>query len=171
MLRTRKLLYLVLCFAILTVVLIKTGRPLITSSAPLGVVSWQLAFSETRARQVIESWGEEGHRAALNNLIVDFPYLITYTRLLSLLCKSATHPPNSRLNGLSAPASRYVWFAALFDAIENIALLYELEVGVSDLIARIAGVAASVKFSVIALALIFLFSSYVSPSKTHSRWP
>jgi hypothetical protein len=86
--------------------------------------------------------------------------------LLSLLCKSAINTPNRRLNVFAVSLSRYVWLAALFDAIENFTLLYELKVEVSDLTAQIAGVSACAKFAVIALVLMFLMLSFSKYYKT-----
>ena len=52
--------------------------------------------------------------------------------------------------------SRYAWFAAIFGAGGNFALLYQLSYGANDATALFAGSAASAKFGVTIIALTFL---------------
>ena len=152
----RKITVLVVAFVALTATLMQSGRQLMTTAAPLGIVSYQLAFSAEGAVAVLDSWDPPARDAAAQNLLWDFPYLVVYTWILSLLCRAAGARSIPTISHTGSVVSRYVWFAAIFDTGENFALLYQLSYGASDAAALLAGSAASAKFGVIAIALTFL---------------
>lgn len=154
----RKLTWLGIAFGVLTVVLIYTGRPLMTPASPLGIVSFQLAFGAPRAQSVLAAWDPPAREMAWLNLALDFPYLVLYAAILSLLCRMASSASIGAMAQIGMWLSRYVWFAALFDVIENGALLYQLSVTASAAAALVAGIAATAKFAVIASVLIYLIA-------------
>jgi len=156
----RRTLYrLIIAFTALTAALIYTGRPLITTAAPLGIVSFQVAFSEETSLTVLSSWDSAAREAAMDNLLLDFPYLVIYAWILSLLCRHAASPSTQTMSRAGTILARYVWLAAAFDAVENLALLHQLTGNATDSAALTAGIAASAKFSVIAIALAYLLGA------------
>ena len=156
MVERHKITVLVVTFVALTAILIHSGRPLMTTAAPLGIVSYQIAFSAESAGAVLDSWDPPARDAVAHNLLWDFPYLVVYTWILSLLCRAAGAKSKPAISNAGSIVSRYAWFAAIFDAGENFALLYQLSYGANDAAALFAGSAASAKFGVIIIALTFL---------------
>jgi len=154
-----RLAVLWLVFVVLTALLLVTGNPLLTDAAPLGIVSFQLAGDVAHASAILQSWGASGKHAAYLNLYLDFPYLVVYSWILSLLCSAraeTARPPGAVIGRV---LSRGAWFAGFFDAAENIALLHELERGVTASAAQFAWAAASVKFAILGIVVIYLVTS------------
>lgn len=146
-------------FIVYSFILASSGRSLVTPEAPLGIISFQLAFSESRAQDVLNSWSAIAtQRDALHNLLLDFPYIVIYGWLLTLLCTRVSRVDPSK----SASASKFAqmaWLAAGFDGLENLALLDELFIGASQPAAMFAGVSATIKFALILLIIGFLVSA------------
>jgi hypothetical protein len=155
----RKLLLLGFAFVVLTATLVYTGSPLVTTTTPIGIVSFELAFNGPQARAVLGSWDGAAREAAMLNLIVDFPYLVVYAWMLSLLCSAAASASQPTMSRAGTGLARYVWLAALFDVLENLALIRQLTTAPSDAAALFAGAAATAKFSVIAAALAYLLAA------------
>jgi hypothetical protein len=147
---------LYLAFAALTALLVYTGQPLITDAARFGIVSLQLAGDAKEASTILESWGADGRRAAYINLALDFPYLLVYAGLLSLLCTRAAERSSPRKRAAGYCPGRSVWLAAICDAAENIALLYVLGTAPSAIVTMFAWLAASLKFMLLALVITYL---------------
>jgi hypothetical protein len=147
---------LIVAFAVLSAALIYTGRPLMTPAAPFGIVSFQVAFSEERSLAILGSWDNAARDAAMDNLLLDFPYLVVYAWILSLLCRNAATPATPAMSRAGRILARYVWLAAVFDVVENFALLHQLTGNVTGTAALTAGIAACAKFSIIAIALAYL---------------
>jgi len=58
--------FLFILTILIMVIMNVLGTPLITPSAPSGIVSFELAFSPTRAQQIISSWSPDSQlRAAI----------------------------------------------------------------------------------------------------------
>lgn len=152
---TRAIRLLLAAFLLLTVVLASSGAALINATAPLGIVSLQLAGTGATAALILDSWGSDGHAAALLNLIVDFPYLVTYGALLALLCRRAALTlPLHAATGRSC--MRAAVAAAAFDAVENLALLVQLRIGANDPAAALAFACAGIKFALLAIIIAYL---------------
>ena len=119
-----------------------------------GIVPYELAFSETRARSILEAWSVEGRTAARRSLLIDFGFIPSYALFFSSLAVLCVR----RLPVL--PKAR--WVLPLFplgagacDAAENLLLLRMLGVsGPTDAVATAAGAFASVKFCLLAVSLL-----------------
>jgi len=155
---SRTLMLLLFTFAILTAILIDSGMPLRTDAAPLGIVSFQLAGSGNTAHTILDSWQDTGRNAALINLAVDYPYLVIYAALLSLLCRRAA-ASLARYAAVGRTCARGAWVAAGCDAIENLALLAQLLNAPGDGAALVALAFASVKFALLGVILAYLLVS------------
>ena len=46
-----------------------------------GIIPFELAGTAERSERILSTWGEEGRAAARMSLLLDFPYLVTYTGL------------------------------------------------------------------------------------------
>lgn len=152
---TRAIRLLLVAFALATGVLAYSGAPLVNDTAPLGIVSFQLAGTGASAAAMLSTWDSAGHAAAFLNLVVDYPYLVIYGTLLVLLCRRA-----ARTMSVAAVSGRFcvhaAWAAAAFDAIENAALLAQLNGTANDRAAAIAFTCASVKFVLLAIVITYL---------------
>jgi hypothetical protein len=141
------------------------GAPLITPAAPNGIVSFELAGSLPAAEAMIQSWSPEARMAAALSLGLDFIYIVIYTTALSLLCIVAS----TRLQRMgrfgASLGSIIAWgllVAGALDAIENIALLRLLFGDLSEFWVNTAWLCASVKFSLIFLAMIYILFGLVA---------
>ena len=63
-----------------------TNAPLENQTAPLGIVSLQLAASPPVACAIVTSWGPVEQQWALINLAIDYSYLMAYATTLGLGC-------------------------------------------------------------------------------------
>ena len=141
------------------VVLQVTGSPLRTEAAPGGIVTYELAGSVQRAQAILDSWhAVRGY--AYTNLAADFPFLLLYSTSIGLACLWAGDVfCQRRWLFLAAPATALAlgqWLAAVFDAIENVALLIMLNAtSAAGPWPQIAWGFAVPKFVLVALGLLY----------------
>ncbi len=132
---------------------------LITDAAPWGIASFELAFTESVAASIVESWGEDGLRWAYLSMLLDFAFPAAYASVLAL----AIARVGTRLIAARHPQAAYVLplirlqvATALCDYIENIALVWMLYFGSGSVSAFVAGVFASIKFAMLGLSIGYL---------------
>jgi hypothetical protein len=130
----------------------RTGGP--------GIIPFELAGTPERSRRIMEKWGPEGRSAARLSLLLDYPYLVTYTGLQVAGCAAASDALRrrgwrtlARAGGVIGPAQLA---AGAFDAIENTALLGVLAER-DDRLPALARAAARAKF-----ALLYLGWAYAA---------
>jgi hypothetical protein len=139
----------------LMLVLTLQGMPLRSRAAPLGVVSFELAWTQDRAEQILESWrGLE--RTAERQLLIDFGFLIVYPILLSLGCAMLSETAAKPLPAAGVCISWAVLAAGPLDALENIALLQILRHEATAALAQTAAGCASLKFLAVFSALGYI---------------
>ena len=139
----------------LSVVLAKQGKGLRNAVAPQGVVSYQFAWSQLRAEQILQSW--RGLETTVERqLLIDFPFLIVYPILLSLGCAMLSQNSANTLPAVGIFISWAVLAACPLDALENLALLRMLHHGASPALAQAAGWFAGLKFLLVFSALGYL---------------
>ena len=126
-----------------------------------GIVAYELAFTPGQADALLRSWGSVGQQAARRSLLIDFPFMVSY----ALLFAGVTLLISRTQEGWPAVAGRWLTLAAplaaLLDGIENLMLLSMLGRGgsIPSLPPVVAGVAASLKFSLLLLVIVYwLFS-------------
>lgn len=132
----------------LAVKLASQGRPLRTEAAPDGIISYEFAWSQSRAERILGSWGSLKDTAR-RQLITDFGFLVVYPLLLSLACAMLAESPHNRLAEVGIFISWSVLAAGPLDAAENFALLRMLDQGASESLARLAAWCAGVKFMLV----------------------
>lgn len=143
---------------IVMVVLTWVGDPLTTSAAPNGIISYEFAGSELKAKEILLSWGEDGRIHAAFSLGFDFLFILAYTISIGLACTWAGEVLRERrwpLGRLGALFACGVGLAGLLDVIENIGLAAMLLETVTSPWPQIAAVCATGKFLLIALALLY----------------
>jgi len=126
------------------------------SGSPYGIVDFELAFSGKQAGMILSQWDREAVDAARASLLLDFlfipAYAVAFVGITSLLTRNRSTP--WRRAGRSLIGGGIA--AALLDVLENLMLLYQLQ---GDVIRQIppliAGVAASIKFLLLGIAVVF----------------
>jgi predicted hotdog family 3-hydroxylacyl-ACP dehydratase len=71
-------------FAGYTALMFVLERGMKSTGGP-GIIPFELAGTEARATQIMDSWGERGRRAARTSLRLDFGYAASYGVLTALL--------------------------------------------------------------------------------------
>jgi len=135
---------------------------LINDIAPNGIISFELAKDATLAENMVSSWNAVSTAAAGYSLIFDFIFLVIYGLFLALLVHFSNEKvwKNTAIYKVGVLLIYAQFIAALFDAIENIALL-QLFKGISQFWTSIAYYFASMKFVLIALGILFIIISWV----------
>jgi len=156
----RKPLFWFLLVSTLVVMFIlnRVGAPLITSAAPAGIVSYELAGNTTNSEQILSSWNEAAKLHAAFSLGLDYLFMVIYAAAISLGCVWAVEVIRSRgwpLASLGVILAWGQWLAAMFDAVENLALTNILFSSVVSPWPEIARWCAILKFTLIFVGLVF----------------
>lgn len=110
----------------LTVTFNVLGAPLRTSAAPNGIISFELAGDLPTAQAMVESWAPTGRVYAGLGLGLDYLYMPVYAGAIGLGCVLAAGALARRRPALARLGVLLAWgqlAAALFDALENYALI------------------------------------------------
>lgn len=132
------------------------AKVLRTGAAQQGGFSYQFAWTSGRAAEILGSWQGETRRVARRSLLVDFGFLLVYPLLLALACAMLADSPLNRMAAVGVFLAWLVLLAAPLDAVENLALLRMLDAGPSAPLARLAGWAAGLKWSLAFAAVGYL---------------
>ncbi len=117
---------LLLITLFLLVLLNMEGKPMVTPAAPLGIVSYELAGSVSRAQEILASWDQRAQLSAAFSLGLDYVFMLAYSTTIGLACVWTADALRRRgwpLASVGAPLAWGLWLAAAFDATENIALV------------------------------------------------
>jgi hypothetical protein len=119
-----------------------------------GIVAFELAGTPERASKIMGKWGDEGQAAARVSLLLDYPFLVTYSGLQYIGCAAALE----ELGGPLASAGRVIAKAQIaagaFDAVENTALL-GIVGGRQGRLPAVARAAALAKFALLTVGGLF----------------
>jgi hypothetical protein len=144
--------------AVLYVVLIVLDRKL-TDTGGASIVGFELAWTEERAAEILAEWGSDGHDYARWSLWIDYPFMASYGAFLALAALATRDFAVESGRRALAAAGRFAPAAAIaaacFDAIENAFLLLVLGGHVSGAGPAIASTAASIKFLLLAFAIVY----------------
>ncbi len=140
------------------------GSPLTTVSAPSGIVSFELAFTQARAQEIISSWNSDAQLRAAFIQGLDFLFPLIYSSALGLGCLITARILLLRGKPLQSIGSLLAWgllLAAACDYLENIALVAELFGWIETPFPQIAAICAVIKFSMIFLAIGYILYGLV----------
>ena len=130
------------------------------------IVDFEFAWDEQGATEIREDWGSEGEDAARLSLWVDFAYLLAYGAFFTLAAIATRGLARDRgwrrLAAIGAVAVPAAAAAAVFDAIEDVWLLITLDGHGGDLAPLLAGICATAKFGLFALALGYVIAGLVA---------
>lgn len=157
-------------------------RPLQTDAAPKGIVSFELAGNPSTARAITDSWKQTSLLLSAtgepNPDIVNVPYVFAafglgldylfmpvYALTLVLGTLLAAQKHSGLVRSLSVAAGFGVIAAALFDAVENYALLQVLLGFIDSGYPAIASFCAIVKFGLILFGIVVCVVAWLAPAK------
>ncbi len=133
-------------------------KPLVTETAPNGIISFELAKDIDKSISIIASWDINAKINAGLSLGIDFLFLVVYSIFFATACYLIAQKFINKnwmyKTGLLFAKLQFV--AALFDAIENIALIKLLLGSNNSLFPSIAYYFASIKFAIIAIGIIYI---------------
>ena len=133
-------------------------RPLRTSAAPNGIVSFELAGSVEKARAMLESWDERARLYTALGLGLDYLFMLLYATTIALACLWSADVYATAgwfLAGWGGLMAWGVWLAAVLDGIENYSLWRLLKGPVVKPWPGIAHWCASIKFALIAISILY----------------
>ncbi len=149
--------------SILTIIFMVTlnwlSTPLNNPSTPSGIISFELAGDVETAKVILDSWDADAKLIAALSLGLDYLFLVVYSAAIGMGCiwtLGAFSPKGTLIHSTGILLAWGQWLAALFDGVENAALLKIL---FGDLVSpwpQVARIFALMKFTLIALGLIFI---------------
>ena len=125
--------------------------------APKGIISLELASTNSQAETIIIGWTEQGLiKKARNNIWLDFFFIPFYVMLFYTFCGSIS----IRLHALSAKLGVLLAFfsliAGLFDILENLLMLFATYGVHNDITTLFTAFFALSKFILLGLSLIYV---------------
>ena len=140
-------------------------RKLIAAGGP-SIVGYELAGSAERAARFAAEWGEDGRNYARWSLWLDFGFMLSYGAFFTLASLATRDFARAsglrRLAAVGAFAAVAAASAAVFDFGENVFLLLTFGGHGGSLGPAIAAACASVKFALIAFAIVYVLWGLVS---------
>lgn len=125
-----------------------------------GVIQYEFVGSEDRAAEMLAEWGDAGQDEIRLSLWVDYGFMLVYGAFFTLAGLATRDFATERGKRALASVGRWApWCAAgavLFDALENANLLLILGGHGGTVSPRMATACASVKFLLIATAIVYV---------------
>lgn len=146
-------------YAAYTALMLEIERRLRQTGGP-GIIPFELAGTADRASEMMGRWGIRGQKLARISLRFDFGYMLTYGAHTALLVNRAR-----QRQGHGPAVLALVLGAIGGDAVEGLSLLKVLDGNQVDLHARRARTAASVKFALLAVCLIYVVICRAAPQR------
>lgn len=138
-------------------------RFLINETAEFGIISFELSKTLERAQEIIDSWSNLSKTYAGLSLGFDFLFLFIYSLFIAILI----HKLNERL-WAEKPFYKVgiilIWtmfFAAIFDVIENVSLIKLLIGGHQQFWVSIGYYFAVFKFILIITAILYIIVNFI----------
>ncbi|NOY77011.1 MAG: hypothetical protein GXO76_03985 [Calditrichaeota bacterium] len=131
-----------------------------TAAAPSGIVSFELAGTQTQAQNILASWGEKGRVYAGLSLGLDFLFLVAYSLLIALGCILVLPTLQAKSKFLGGVGVFLAWSqfaAALLDSVENVSLIQVLVGSRLDVWPVLAQWCAIPKFTIVAAGIVYIF--------------
>lgn len=136
---------------------------------PLNIVAFELAGNVATAQNIILNWSPEQIDKVKTSIYLDFGFILAYCSAFMFACRAASNFSGIQFFVTTGQQLAWiVWLAGLCDAIENIAMLETLN-ELSHASVSIAFYAATIKFSILLIALIFVLISLVTGIFTKVR--
>ena len=137
--------------------------PLKNDVTPSGIISFELAKELEVSENILNSWDTHARTSAGMSMGFDFLFLIVYASFIALLIHKLNERvwKNTKIYKLGVLLIWGVVFAALFDPIENTALIKLLLGDLQQTWTSIAFYFASMKFVLLILGVLFIIISWI----------
>jgi hypothetical protein len=140
-----------------------------------GVIQYEFVGSEDRAAEMLAEWGDAGQDDIRLSLWIDYGFMLVYGAFFTLAGLATRDFAKERGKQALASAGRWApWCAvgaALFDAAENANLLLILGGHGGSVSPPLATACASVKFVLIAIAIVYVLWGLVARFRASPRRP
>jgi hypothetical protein len=145
----------------------------IMSGLGYGIVPYELAYSVEQAGHILSAWGTEGQAAARRSLLIDFGFMPAYALLFGGITLLIARAQSGWLRRAGMWLTLAPFAAALLDLLENLALLRMLgtEAAVPSLLPAVAGGAATLKFALLLIAILYWLGAGLSTIARRIRHP
>lgn len=158
---TQKPVFIVLLIVTLfiTVWTFLLNAPLNNRDAPLGIISYEFAFTLDNARGIITSWKCTGKLYAGISLGLDFIFIAGYMLTIGLGCILAARFFYQKIQFLYSTGILLSWMqlvAGFLDCIENAALLQVLLGSKLQILPVVAFFCAGPKFTIVMIGLSYI---------------
>jgi len=154
----KNLLASVFFFVIMFFVLRWEGSNLITPQSPKGIIDLEFAKTPERFHQLQLFWKQQ---IVLQNLYLDFVFIIAYTWFLVAACKVLKNSKSNIFSALSLSAGA-------FDVLENLLLILVLSGKFNPSVLQIVYYVALIKFLLIVIVVGFIVLSLFGLFKRES---
>ena len=126
-----------------------------------GIISFELAKDLSKSEAILNAWNMESKTAAGMSLGFDFLFLLVYSLFISILIDTLNERlwKHTKIYTIGVILIWCMFLAALFDMIENVALIKLLLGDLEQKWSSIAYYFAISKFSLLILGLLFIFIS------------
>ncbi|MDP2976489.1 MAG: hypothetical protein Q8N45_09815 [Anaerolineales bacterium] len=161
--RKRIFIALLIWTLILFAIFQPLSAPLTTSAAPSGIVSFELARTPENAARMLDSWDERAQLFAAFGLGFDYLFMPSYALAIALgiLMAAGRHP--GAFAKIGAWLGWGLFAAAIFDAVENIALWNVLLGAANSAWPLLSYWCALFKFGLILLGIAYALAGWVWP--------
>jgi hypothetical protein len=146
-----------------------TGKPLITTAAPGGIVSFELVGNFSGSQSIVQSWQGLTRLYAGLNMGLDFLFLALYSLTIALGCHLMAERLPAAWQQTGIWLGYGVLVAALLDIVENLSLINILLGSRNELLPQLARWCALPKFVLILLALVYLLAGIVPLLKSRRQ--
>jgi hypothetical protein len=139
------------------------------------IVAFEFAGSRSHAARILAEWGAKGRSAAHLSLLLDYGYMLSYGLFFALTGFAIRDAARARRWRRLAAVGSVVPFLALaaaaFDASENVALLLTLEGDGGSFAPPFAAVCATVKFTLIGVAILYVLVGLATSARARALQP
>ena len=133
-------------------------------SCPNGIVSFELAKNLNTCEGIINSWDMTAKTDAGLSLGIDFLFLLLYSGFIGLAIYVLNEKLWKKKTFIYQTGKVFViiiFMAALFDTIENIALIRLLKGHLEQIWVSIAFYAATLKFTFVSVSILYLIGIFI----------
>jgi len=157
----RNLIFLLIFMIVMVGVMRFFDSELKNNIAPSGIVSFELAKELPQSEMILNSWNDTAKSFANLSMKFDFIFLIVYALFLGLLVHRLNESvwKQGSIYQLGILICWSILLAAIFDIIENLALMQLLKGHSQQIWSSTAYYFALIKFALLALGVLFILVS------------
>lgn len=132
-------------------------------STGYGVLEFEFAWTSEQINRIFKAWGSEGKKKEAFVTYIDFLFIPCYSLFMAGCILFVTRNLDERMQEIGLYMTIIPFIAGIFDVIENINLLLMLtdDRFVWSLSPFIASLCATIKFSLIFIAIIFFVAALI----------